>query len=161
MVDEGESYLDIDGRWRSQSFTGDASIFTKGIGKNLFIGAKITKIQFLTHREGVVRWYRRLKEEEFWKDVDDDGEPVDHVQILVQKFTNILEVIEMTGSASGVRGEGFTFDKVYSINDKAYFYHPKPSARSPFKHKGLHNAGDLLDRHKEAFAKVIILHHLT
>ena len=103
-----------------------------------------------------MRWYRRLKEEEFWKDVDEDEkEPIDHVQLLVQKFTNILEVIEITGSASGVRGEGFAFDKVYSMNEIAYFYHPQPTAKSPFKNKGLHNAGDLLDRHKEAVAKVI------
>ena len=65
-----------------------------------------------------------------------------------------MELIETTGSASGIRGEGFAFDKVYPINDVAFYYHPKPSARSPFRHKGLHNPKDIINHHHAAAAQV-------
>lgn len=44
----------------------------------------MAKEQFLKNREGVVRWHRRLKEEEFWRDVDEEDQE-DQVQTLVDK----------------------------------------------------------------------------
>jgi len=89
-TEEGESYLDIDGRWRAASVTGQSpGALLKGVGPSLFIRAALTAGDWLARREGAVRWHRRQRETAFWRAVDTEDSRDAQVQTLVDKVSDV------------------------------------------------------------------------